>query len=180
LLWSARSDVPRSDGRSRDPRQLLDGSPRVAHTRCISEDAVAEVSASERLARRWFALVEQGALDQLVDLVHPDVLLVSKVRPGLVVEGREDFARFVDETLAKSLHESVTDIYQPVDERCIIVEGRLRWIDDERVIRDDPVTWALEFEDGLLLRFIPARTSLEAEAILATPRGDVDSTDDRV
>ena len=24
----------------------------------------------------------------------------------------------------------------------------MRWIDDAQVVRDDPVTWALEFEDG--------------------------------
>jgi len=140
---------------------------------------VAEVPASERLARRWFELVEQGALDQLVELVHPDVVLVSKVRTGLVVEGREDFARFVEETLTRSLYHAAAEVYRPLDERCVVVEGRLRWIDDEQVMRDDPVTWALEFEDGLLVRFAPARTPLEAETILAAPREDIHSTSDR-
>jgi ketosteroid isomerase-like protein len=158
----------------------LDGSPRVAHTRDIAEDAVAEVPASERLARRWFELVEQGALDQLSELVHPDIVLVSKVRTGLVVEGRDDFARFVEETLTKSLYNAAADVYRPLDERCVVVEGRLRWTDDEQVMRDDPVTWALEFQDDLLVRFVPARTPLEAEAILAAPRGDVESTKPRV
>ena len=85
-----------------------------------------------------------------------------KVRSGLVVEGREDFARFVEETLTRSLYHAAADVYRPLDERCVVVEGRLRWIDDEQVMRDDPVTWALEFEDDLLVRFIPARTPLEA------------------
>jgi hypothetical protein len=40
----------------------------------------------------------------------------------------------------------------------------MRWIEDERVIRDD---WAIEFRDGLLLRFVPARSVLEAETPLA-------------
>ena len=140
---------------------------------------VAEVPASERLARRWFELVEQGALDQLVEFVHPDVVIVSKVRTGLVVEGREDFARFVEETLTRSLYDAAADVYRPLDERCVVVEGRLRWIDDEQVMRDDPVTWALEFEDDLLVRFVPARTPLEAETILAAPREDIHSTSDR-
>ena len=140
---------------------------------------VAEVPASERLARRWFELVEQGALDQLVEFVHPDVVIVSKVRTGLVVEGREDFARFVEETLTRSLYHAAADVYRPLDERCVVVEGRLRWIDDEQVMRDDPVTWALEFEDDLLVRFVPARTPLEAETILASPREDIHSTSDR-
>ena len=67
-------------------------------------------------------------------------------------------------------------VYRPLDERCIVVEGRLRWSDDEQVMRDDPVTWALEFEDDLLVRFVPARSQLEAETILSTERGDVDPT----
>lgn len=137
---------------------------------------VAEVPPSERLARRWFEVVEQGALDQLAELVHPDIVLVSKVRTGVVVEGREDFARFVEETLARSLYQAAADIYRPLDDRCVVVEGRLRWIDDDQVMRDDPVTWALEFEDGLLVRFVPTRTPLEAETILAAPRGDSDPT----
>ena len=140
---------------------------------------VAEVPASERLARRWFELVEQGALDQLVEFVHPDVVIVSKVRTGLVVEGREDFARFVEETLTRSLYHAAAEVYRPLDERCVVVEGRLRWIDDEQVMRDDPVTWALEFEDDLLVRFVPARTPLEAETILAAPREDIHSTSER-
>lgn len=123
-------------------------------------------------------MVEQGALDQLTELVHSDIVVVSKVRSGLVVEGRENFAQFVEETLSRSLYQASADVYRPLDERCVVVEGRLRWTDDEQVMRDDPVTWALEFEDDLLVRFVPARTPLEAETILATPRdSDVDSTE---
>ena len=56
--------------------------------------------------------------------------------------------------------------FHPVDDNRIVVEGRLRWMDDERVIRDDPVIWAMEFRDGLLARFVPARTLVEAETML--------------
>ena len=95
---------------------------------------------------------------------------MSKVRAGTVVEGRADVASFIQETVANSLYEAVTDVYTPLDDERVIVEGRIRWIDDERVIRDDPVVWAMEFRDGLLLRFVPARTTIEAETILASPR----------
>ena len=61
-------------------------------------------------------------------------------------------------------------MYAPLDESRVVVEGRIRWIDEERVIRDDPVVWALEFRDELLIRFAAARTTLEAEAILGAPR----------
>jgi hypothetical protein len=74
----------------------------------------------------------------------------------------------MQETIA-DLYEATTTAYLPLDEHRIVVEGRIRWIDAERVIRDDPVTWAMEFRDELLTRFIPARTQLEAETMLGTP-----------
>ena len=95
---------------------------------------------------------------------------MSKVRAGTVVEGRANAASFIQETVANSLYEAVTDVYTPLDDDRVIIEGRIRWIDDERIIRDDPVVWAMEFRDGLLLRFVPARTTIEAETILASPR----------
>ena len=93
-------------------------------------------------------------------------MIVSKVRPGLVFEGKDELVRFVQDTLSDSLYEASTTNYLPVDERRVVVEGRIRWIDDERVIRDDPVIWAMEFRDDLLLRLVPARTLVEAETIL--------------
>jgi hypothetical protein len=102
--------------------------------------------------------------------MHEDVRLVSKVRPGTVVDGRDEVARFLADKVANSLYEAVDDLYTPVDDDRVIVEGRIRWIDDSRVIRDDPVIWAMEFRECLLLRFIPARTVVEAETILTSPR----------
>jgi SnoaL-like domain len=135
--------------------------------RLISDPtAIPQVANSERLARRWFALVHQGAFEQLGELVHEDVQMHSKLRPGLVVEGREAVTRFIQETVAASLYEAAPDVYTPLDDERVIVEGRMRWIDEDRVIRDDPVVWAMEFRDELVLRFVPARTAIEAEAIL--------------
>jgi hypothetical protein len=130
-----------------------------------------EIRGSERFARRWWALVDQRAFDQLGELLHDDVVVVSKIQPGVVLEGRDEVMRFVAETLTNSLYEATTTEYFPLDEERIVVEGRIRWIDDERVIRDDPVTWAMEFRDGLLARFVPARTQVEAETILGAPPG---------
>ena len=119
--------------------------------------------------------MEERAFDQLGELVDPAIVLVSKVRPGLVVEGKEAFIRFVQDTLADSLYEAVASSFHALDDERIVVEGRIRWIDDDRVIRDDPVTWAMEFRAGLLTRFVPARTLVEAETILGSPSplGDV-------
>jgi len=101
--------------------------------------------------------------------VHPEVTLVSKIRPGLVVHGKGAFVTFVDDVIAESLYEATASVFHALDPGRIVVEGRIRWIDEERVIRDDPVVWALSFEDGLLRRFIAARTLAEAEAVLARP-----------
>ena len=128
------------------------------------------MAASERLARRWFATVERRAFDELVTLIHDDVQLVSRVQSGAVVEGREDVAGFIEHTVSARLFEAVPEVYEPIDESRVTVEGRMRWIDEKRVIRDDPVVWALEFRDGLLLRFLHARSVLEAESLLASER----------
>lgn len=128
------------------------------------------VPASEHLARRWFSTVDEGAFDRLVELLHEDIELVSRVRSGEVFQGRSNAGRFILETVAASLYEATADVYIPLDDRRVIVEGRMRWIDDERVIRDDPVVWALEFQDELLIRFVPARTVVEAETILTSSR----------
>ncbi|HEY6114014.1 MAG TPA: hypothetical protein VIV37_07900 [Gaiellaceae bacterium] len=110
--------------------------------------------------------MERRAFDELTEAVHDDVTVVSKVRPGQVFEGKDAVVHFVQDTLADSLYEAPTMIYLPIDDSRVVVEGRIRWIDDDRVIRDDPVTWAVEFRDDLLLRLIPARTLVEAETIL--------------
>jgi hypothetical protein len=102
--------------------------------------------------------------------VHDDVELVSKIRTGTVVRGRAEVLEFTQNTVAPSLYDAVVEVYRPIDAHRVIAEGRLRWIDDDRVIRDDPSVWALEFRDGLLVRFVAARSMLAAEAILGVSR----------
>ena len=93
------------------------------------------------------------------------------MRPGDVLRGREQVAEFVDE-ISGRFYESHPDVFRPLDDERSVVEGRMRWMDDERVLRDDPMIWALEFRDGLLYRSAPAQSVLEAEALLAGgPRG---------
>jgi ketosteroid isomerase-like protein len=150
-------------------RRLQTTRPRAAaHTPRISERA--DISPSERLARRWFAAVARSAFDELPQLVHEDVEIVSKIRAGAVVHGRAEVVEFIRETVAPSLYDAAVEVYTTIDADRVIAEGRLRWIDEERVIRDDPVVWALEFRDELLLRFVAARTTLAAEAILGVAR----------
>lgn len=128
---------------------------------------------SERLARRYFSLFAQGHTREMLELLHPDVELVLKsVRPGDVIRGRESVSRFVQEEVSARVYETVAEIYRPLDEDRIVVEGRIRWSDEERVLRDDPMIWALEFRDGLLYRSAPAQSVLEAEATLSAARGN--------
>ena len=125
---------------------------------------------SERLARRYFSLFRRGESARVLELVHPEVEIVLKtVRPGEVLRGREQVAEFVDE-ISGRFNESHPDVFRPLDDERIIVEGRMRWMDEERVLRDDPMIWALEFRDGLLYRSAPAQSVIEAEALLAGRR----------
>jgi ketosteroid isomerase-like protein len=150
----------------------MDTRTQVADTSRIGESTAAPEVPSERLARRWFAFIRAGSFDRLHDLLHDDVVIVSRVRPGEIVEGRDAVVSFIEDIVSRSLYEAVTDRYTPLDDERVIVEGRMRWIDDERVIRDDPTVWAMEFRDGLVLRFLPARTALEAETLLAASTSD--------
>jgi ketosteroid isomerase-like protein len=127
---------------------------------------------SERLARRYFALFGRGETEQVLELIHPDVEIVLKsTRPGDVLRGRNAVAAFVDEIEGR-FYEAHADVFRPLDDDRIVVEGRIRWTDEEHVLRDDPMIWALEFRDGLLYRSVPAHSVLEAEALLAVPRDD--------
>ena len=124
-------------------------------------------SESERLARRYFALAEKGDLEQLLELMHPEVELVLKAsRSGEVLRGRDAVAAFVREH-SDQLFETSAEVFEPLDEARIVVEGRVRWLDEKRVLRDDPTVWALEFSDGLLRRSTPTQSVLEAKTILA-------------
>jgi hypothetical protein len=84
-----------------------------------------------------------------------------------VLRGRNEVEPFIQNDLASPFNASHAEVFRPVDEQRIVVEGRTRWMDEHRVLRDDPVIWALEFRDGLLRRSTPAQTALEAESLLA-------------
>ena len=122
---------------------------------------------SERLARRYFAFFARGEKDPLLELVHSDVeVRLKTVRRGELIKGREALGTFLDE-LGEMFFESHADVFRPFDEERVVVEGRIRWMDDDRILRDDPMIWALEFREGLLYRSTPAQSVLEAEALLA-------------
>jgi ketosteroid isomerase-like protein len=122
---------------------------------------------SERLARRYFSLVGAGELEQVVALMHPDVELSLKTRAHEVLRGREAVARFIEGVATtRVVYEATALEYHPLDDERVIVEGRMRWMDEDRVLRDDPVVWALEFDSGLLRRSTPARSFAEAKAVL--------------
>jgi ketosteroid isomerase-like protein len=122
---------------------------------------------SERLARRYFALFHRGERERVLELMHPNIELVLK-STGEVLRGRDAVQAFLEEA-GRRFQESHPDVFRPVDDARIVVEGRMRWMDDNRVLRDDPMIWALEFRDGMLYRSMPAQSLLEAEALLAAP-----------
>ena len=99
--------------------------------------------------------------------MHPDVEVVLKSsRSGEVLRGRRAVAVVAREQIER-LFETTAEVFEPLDEERIVVQGRMRWLDEDRVLRDDPMVWALEFEDGLLRRSTPAQSVIEAKMILA-------------
>lgn len=148
----------------------MDGTRPGTHTCDIPDELFSEIVESERLARRYFAAFRDGAMERMRELIHPEVVLVVKtLQPGHILRGKDEFIRFYEQQIARRLYEPVAEEFRPLDDSRVIVEGRVRWIDDERVLRDDPRIWAIEFHDGLLRRSTPAQTVLEAEAILSVP-----------
>jgi ketosteroid isomerase-like protein len=122
---------------------------------------------SERLTRRFFALLQQGENSKVVDLVHPEVeWVLMTIRPGQILRGRGETQAFLDE-IADEFIELVVEECRPLDDARVVVEGRRRSIDNDRVLRDDPMILAMVFRGGLLWRSTPAQSVAEAEAILS-------------
>lgn len=125
---------------------------------------------SERLARLYFELLGEGADPRMLDMLHSDVEIVLRKLGGpRTLRGKEEVADFLtDVPNAFPMLQTVADEFRAVDDERVVVQGRMRWMDHDRVLRDDPTVWALEFRDGLLYRSTPARSVAEAQAILAT------------
>ena len=102
-------------------------------------------------------------------MLAPDAVLgLRAVSPGAVVRGRDEIVAFLEQEFARRLWETVVHACTPLDESRVVVEGRIRWMDDEHVLRDDARFWGLEFQDGLLVRSLPARSAVEVDALLST------------
>ncbi len=133
----------------------------------MADETGAEPPESETLARLYFSVVCAGELGRAVELMHPDVELALETRADEVLCGRDAVLRFVEEaSLTRGVYQATAVAYRPLDEERVIVEGRMRWMDEDRILRDDPVVWALEFRDGLLRRSTPTHSVAEARALL--------------
>jgi SnoaL-like domain len=122
----------------------------------------------EHLARIYFRLARAKDNASLVRILHPDVEISLKTRGGETLRGPDEVARYLaDVAESRSMVESSAERFRVVDAERVIVEGRMRWMDEQRILRDDPVVWALEFRDGLLLRSTPTRSVGEAQALLS-------------
>ena len=84
---------------------------------------------SERLARRFFSLFQQGETAKVLELVHPELERVLMTRPGEVLRGREEAEAFLND-IATQFIELVADEFMPQDDERVVVEGRRRTIDE--------------------------------------------------
>jgi hypothetical protein len=105
----------------------------------------------------------------MLEIMHPEVeILVRKVGGRRLLRGPDEVRRFLGELEERfPVFQSHPEQYRPIDDERVVVEGRMRWMDADRVLRDDPMIWALEFREGLLYRSTAARSVSEAQAILA-------------
>ena len=126
---------------------------------------------SERLARLWFEAGHDADFPRRrKELLHPDVEVALK-SDGNRLHGAEAVAEFLDRRAGLPVYEATDEVYHPLDEHRVVVEGRLRWMEErDRTLRDDAAIWAIEFRDGLLYRSIAAGSLAEAEAVLAVTR----------
>ena len=122
----------------------------------------------ERLVRRYFAVFRLETLAELRELLAPDAVLgLIAVQPGMVLRGRDEIVAFLEQEFTRRLWETVVHACTPLDGSRALVEGRVRWIDDDHVMRDEARFWGVEFRDGLLWRSLPGRTATEAETLLS-------------
>ncbi len=108
----------------------------------------------------------------MLDIMHPEIEVVLRKLGGpRTLRGKAEVAAFLDELPETfPVYQTVAEEFEPVDEDRVVVLGRMRWMDEERVLRDDSMIWALEFREELLFRSTPARSVNEAHAVLATGR----------
>jgi hypothetical protein len=114
-----------------------------------------------------FALVNEGDHERVLELVHPEIEASFKLVPGETIRGVAEFERFLGHVAEHSVFEVGISSVEALDERCVVAQGRLRSMAEDRVLRDDPAVWALELEGGLVRRLIAVRSISEAEALLA-------------
>lgn len=126
---------------------------------------------SEGLARACFEAGRDPDFPRrFKELLHPDVSVLMRTRGNGWLHGFVAVSEALDQLADAPVYEAIDESYRPIDDERVIVEGRLRWMDETRVLRDDPVVWGLEFKDGLLHRSLATRSIVEAEAALAAER----------
>jgi hypothetical protein len=128
---------------------------------------------SERLARLLFDAVRDDDFPRrFLACMHPDVSLSLSTRAGAWLRGLDAVRSAAVASRRGALYEAVAEHYHALDDEHVIVEGRLRWTDETRTLRDDPALWAMTFRDGLLYRSLPVRSLAEGETALRFPPPD--------
>ena len=152
-------DFPRADAHTR----------REPSSHCAKGEPVRMLS--ERLARECFeAGRDHDFPRRFKELLHPEVAVAVKSADGEWVEGADAVGELLDRNSEAPVFEATDERYVTLDDERVVVEGRLRWMDEGRTLRDEPAIWALEFRDGLLYRSVAVRSVAEAEAFLTAGR----------
>ena len=109
------------------------------------------VDSPERLAERFFAVVQDRDRAAIAALLHPQVSFAAKTIAS-DFEGREDvLKRFYDTVFAWTLYDAFATDFEQLSNDTVRVRGRLRWMNNGH-LRDVAAIWTLTFEGGQLSR----------------------------
>ena len=107
------------------------------------------MNSPERLAERFFAVVQDRDRTAIAALLHPEVSFAAKTIAG-DFEGREDvLERFYDTVFAWTLYDPFATDFDRLSNDSVRVRGRLRWMNNGD-LHDVAAIWTLTFQDGKL------------------------------
>ena len=135
-----------------------------------SEQPGARVYECERLARAMFGNSGSGKHEANFELLHPDAEIQPSFDPSQHLSARE-LRKHALTGEAPHAVESRGEVYHPLDDERIIVEGQVLLTRSGGGWDYRPTVWAVVFRDGRLYRSWCVKTTLEAEALLASVPG---------
>ena len=147
--------------------------PQWSETRTVTSRTGAAASPtleSERLAREFFRRSAEGHHERNLPFIHPEAEIAPTHDPSIIASPA-GVAAHLQSDMEPRVLDARGDVFTPLDNARIIVEGHVRVTRPGGGFDAHPVVWALVFRDGLLYRGWALRSVNEAEQRLAQYSG---------